>query len=359
VIRELVCFLWNSYHVRTIFGVKYGYFGFYGRPFVELNPSIVKDIHHLGGTILGSTRGGFDVEKIMKSLIDHDINQVYCIGGDGTHRGIQVLHDEIVKRGLRIGICGIPKTIDNDFQLIDKSFGFDTAVEEAQRAIISAKVEAESAFNGIGLVKLMGRQSGFIAMHATLASRDVDVCLVPEQPFNISTLMLFLKNRLLQSDDGVVIVVAEGAGGHLLKPTNATDPSGNPVLPDIGVFLKDEIKKFFKEEKVSANMKYIDPTYMIRSVPANSADQVFCSLLAQSAINGLMHKYTGFTVGLVCGHYCFIPIPMVITNAKRIDTTARPWWRLMDSTRQPDFSTRSNIILGLTRSVHNVLNHRK
>eukprot|EP01116_Phalansterium_solitarium_P021779 TRINITY_DN6927_c0_g1_i1.p1 TRINITY_DN6927_c0_g1~~TRINITY_DN6927_c0_g1_i1.p1 ORF type:complete len:559 (-),score=122.82 TRINITY_DN6927_c0_g1_i1:311-1987(-) len=359
VIRELVYFLWNSYRVRKIYGVRYGYFGFYGKDLVELTPATVSDIHHDGGTVLGSSRGGFDLDKIMNSIVKHGINQVYCIGGDGTHRGTQVLYEETVKRGLRVSVVGIPKTIDNDFQLIDKSFGFDTAIEEAQRAIRTAKVEASACLNGIGLVKLMGRQSGFIAMHATLASRDVDVCLIPEMDFNLQTLLLHLKNRLLSSEEAsLVIVVAEGAGADILPPTDKKDASGNPVLPDIGYYLKDQILSFFKREGMSVSLKYIDPTYMIRSVAANSSDQIVCSMLAQAAVNGAMHGFTGFTAGLVNGHFCYIPISLVISEPKQVDCTARVWWRLLDSTRQPDFSTRCNIILALTQSVHNTLKHK-
>ena len=209
--------LWFNYGVKTIYGIKWGYGGFYNEDFknwIELSPKYVTDIHIQGGTILGSSRGGFDAPKMADALVKQGINLVFSIGGDGTHRGIAALQKEISTRKLKIVIAGIPKTIDNDIPLIDRSFGFESAIEEAVKVIASANVEANCVPNGIGLVKLFGRNCGFIAMESTLASRDVNICLIPEAKFNLYGefgLLAYIFKRI-QLKGHCVIVVAEGSG---------------------------------------------------------------------------------------------------------------------------------------------------
>ncbi|CAN6456862.1 unnamed protein product [Victoria cruziana] len=248
VIREIVCGLYHMYGVTKVLGIEGGYKGFYARNTIPLTPKVVNDIHKRGGTILGTSRGGQDTIKIVDSIQDRGINQVYIIGGDGTQKGASSIYAEIESRGLKVSVVGIPKTIDNDIAVIDKSFGFDTAVEEAQRAINAAHVEAESGENGVGLVKLMGRNSGFISMYATLASRDVDCCLIPESPFYLEGpggLFEFMEHRLRENGH-MVIVIAEGAGQNLieehLRDMELKDASGNKVLLDVGLWLSHKIK---------------------------------------------------------------------------------------------------------------------
>ncbi|KAG6662123.1 hypothetical protein CIPAW_03G221200 [Carya illinoinensis] len=314
VIREIVCGLYHMYGVKKVLGIDGGYRGFYARNTVTLTPKVVNDIHKRGGTILGSSRGGHDTNKIVDSIQDRGINQVYIIGGDGTQRGASVIFEEIRRRGLKVAVAGIPKTIDNDIPVIDRSFGFDTAVEEAQRAINAAHVEAESVENGIGVVKLMGRYSGFIAMYATLASRDVDCCLIPESPFYLEGpggLFEYIEKRLKENGH-MVLVIAEGAGQDLLSESiqsmGKQDASGNKLLQDVGLWISQKIKDHFsKQNKMVMNLKYIDPTYMIRAVPSNASDNVYCTLLAHSAVHGAMAGYTGFTVGPVNGRHAYIP----------------------------------------------------
>ncbi|KAE8714122.1 ATP-dependent 6-phosphofructokinase 7 [Hibiscus syriacus] len=330
LIREIVCGLYHMYGVKNVVGIDGGYRGFYAKNTVHLNPKVVNDIHKRGGTILGSSRGGHNTSKIVDSIQDRGINQVYIIGGDGTQRGAS----EIRRRGLKVSIAGIPKTIDNDIPVIDKSFGFDTAVEEAQRAINAAHVEADSIENGIGLVKLMGRYSGFIAMYATLARRDVDCCLIPESPFYLEGpggLFEYIE-RQLKENGHMVIVIAEGAGQELLSESMESmtleDASGNKLL-------KDEY--FSKQRKMSINLKYIDPTYMIRAIPSNASDNVYCTLLAQSVVHGAMAGYTGFTSGLVNGRQTYIPFNRIIEKQNKVVITDRMWARLLSSTNQPTF----------------------
>ncbi|KAM6585209.1 hypothetical protein CsatB_012211 [Cannabis sativa] len=344
VIREIVCGLHHMYGVNTVLGIEGGYKGFYSRNTIPLTPKIVNDIHKRGGTILGTSRGGHDKSKIVDSIQDRGINQVYIIGGDGTHKGVSVIFEEIRRRGLKVAVAGIPKTIDNDIPVIDKSFGFDTAVEEAQRAINAAHVEAESFENCIGLVKLMGRHSGFIAMHATLASRDVDCCLIPESPFYLEGpggLFEYIKRRLKENGH-MVIVVAEGAGQENLsentRSINQQDASGNKLLKDVGLWLTQKIKDHFStQQNININLKYIDPTYMIRAVPSNASDNVSCTLLAQSAVHGAMAGYTGFTVGPVNGRHAYIPFHRINEKQNKVVITDRMWARLLCSTNQPSF----------------------
>ncbi|KAL6842227.1 hypothetical protein ACP4OV_027875 [Aristida adscensionis] len=354
VIRELVCGLHDMYGVPSVAGIQGGYRGFYARDTVELTPRSVNGIHRRGGTVLGTSRGGQDTAKIVDSIQDRGINQVYIIGGDGTQRGAAAIADEVRRRGLRCAVVGVPKTIDNDIAVIDRSFGFDTAVEEAQRAIRAAHVEAESAENGVGVVKLMGRNSGFIAMHATLASRDVDCCLIPESPFRLDGaggLLEFVERRLRENGH-MVIVVAEGAGQELIARSmsygDAHDASGNKVLLDVGLWLSHRIKEHFKRKKAGnggfpITLKYIDPTYMIRAVPPNASDNVYCTLLAHSAVHGAMAGYTGFTVAPVNGRHAYIPFYRITEKQNKVVITDRMWARVLCSTNQPCFLSHEDV----------------
>lgn len=346
VIREIVCGLSYMYGVQDIIGIEGGYRGFYSKNTIPLTPKVVNDIHKRGGTFLRTSRGGHDTGKIVDSIQYRGINQVYIIGGDGTQKGVAAISQEVEKRGLQVAVAGIPKTIDNDIAVIDKSFGFDTAVEEAQRAINAAHVEVESVENGVGIVKLMGRYSGFIAMFATLASRDVDCCLIPESPFYLEGsggLYEFVEQRLKENGH-IVIVLAEGAGQEYVAQSVGTidkkDESGNRLLLDVGLWLSQKVKDHFtREKKLAVNIKYIDPTYMIRAIPSNASDNIYCTLLAQSAVHGAMAGYTGFTVGPVNSRHAYIPIFRVAKTPNTVKVTDRMWARLLASTNQPSFLT--------------------
>ncbi|KAL0415159.1 UNVERIFIED_CONTAM: ATP-dependent 6-phosphofructokinase [Sesamum latifolium] len=323
---------------------KGGYRGFYSKNTIPLTPKVVDDIHKRGGSIIGTSRGGHDTSKIVDSIQDRGINQVYIIGGDGTQQEASLIFEEIRRRGLKVAVVGIPKTIDNDIPVIDKSFGFDTSVEEAQRAINAAHVEAYSIENGVGVVKLTGRYSGFIAMYATLASRDVDCCLIPESPFYLEGpggLFEYIRKRLKENGH-MVIVIAEGAGQELLAENmhnmDQQDPSATKLLQDIGLWITEKIKDHFtKERKMIINVKCIDPTYMIRAIPSNASDNVYCTLLAHSAIHGAMAGYTGFVVGPVNGRHAYIPFHRINERRNKVVITDRMWARLLSSTNQPSF----------------------
>ncbi|KAK9833229.1 hypothetical protein WJX74_010935 [Apatococcus lobatus] len=322
----------------NIHGIKYGFRGFYDRRHkpVILNSKVVDSIQLQGGTILGTSRGGADIKEIVKRIDMWGLDMVFVVGGNGGNAGANAIQVECAKQDVACCVVGIPKSIDNDILLIDKTFGFDTAVEEAQRALLAAKVEASSAFSGIGLVKLMGRSSGFIAMQASMASGVVDVCLIPEVPFSLDGEMgLYAYVRTLLDHKGhAVICVAEGAGQQILaKGEKETDQSGNPVLKDVGVWMRDLLKKQFKE----ADIKYIDPSYLIRSISTISNDRIYCKILAHNAVHSAFAGYTGCTMGLVNTHYVMLPIPTVIQDARRVDPHGKQWNRLRASIGQPTF----------------------
>lgn len=337
-----------------ILGIRHGLRGFYapgggavgggGKP-IELSREAVQGIHLRGGTLLGTSRGGADVSEIVRRLSLWGVTQLYVVGGNGGNAAANAIHDECERTGVVCSVVGVPKSIDNDILLIDRCFGFDTAVEEAQRSLLAAKVEASSAHRGVGLVRLMGRQSGYIAMQASMASGVVDICLIPEVPFTIPRLCAAVET-VLDRQGHCVVCVAEGAGqdltrsgggggngnGSVAHGTAGTDASGNPILEDVGAFLKSA----FKRGVPGCDCKYIDPTYMIRAIPTNSADRIYCKILGQGAVHGAFAGYTDFTVGLVNTHYVYLPIPVIIQAPRVVDPQGRQWNRLKTAIKQPD-----------------------
>ncbi|MCO5581154.1 hypothetical protein L7F22_035032 [Adiantum nelumboides] len=344
VIREMVDSLWYQYSVKQIYGIKGGYRGFYSSEPEPLDPRKVDHWHSYGGTKLGTSRGGFDLRKIVDAIESQGFNQVYIIGGDGTMKGAVAIFEEVRKRKLKVCVVGLPKTVDNDVGIIDRSFGFQTAVEKAREAVNAAHVEAESTPNGLGLVKLMGRNAGHIALHATLGSRDVDCCLIPEVSFFLEGpggLLDFVEQRLAENGH-CVLVVAEGAGQDLMEQStaaNASDLSGNPNLQDIGLWLGDTLKDWWKSKHPNElfALKYIDPTYMIRAVPSNATDTAYCTLLAHSALHGAMAGYTGFVAGPINGRFCFIPLDLVANAKHLVDVENHTWAWVKSVNNQPDF----------------------
>ncbi|MGM0425983.1 MAG: ATP-dependent 6-phosphofructokinase [Thermodesulfobacteriota bacterium] len=337
VIRALVMSLYYHYGVKTVYGFRYGYEGLSARcshTAMSLTPPGVRGIHLTGGTILGSSRGPQDVSEMVDTLEHMKVRILFAIGGDGTLKGAQALYEEISRRGLKISIIGIPKTIDNDISCVDKSFGFETAVAQTRAAIYSAHVEARGAKNGIGLVKLMGRESGFIAAYAVLANSDANFCLVPELDFTLNGLLQALHQRL-ERRRHAVIVVAEGAGQDLMAKTGETDASGNVRFGDIGIFLRDRIRGHFKDIGMDITLKYIDPSYTIRSMPANPHDSVFCLLLGHNAVHAGMTGRTNMLVGYWDGEYTHVPISLATSRRKEIDPKGRFWSSVLEATGQP------------------------
>jgi len=337
VIRSLVLSLFHNYKVKNVFGFPFGYEGLthrYGHVPMELTPVSVSRIHEYGGTILGSSRGPQDIGEMVDTLDRMNIGLLFAVGGDGTLRGVQAIAEEIHRRGLKTGVIGIPKTIDNDISFVERSFGFETAVSKAVEAIDVAHTEARGARNGIGLVKLMGRESGFIAVFASLAQSDVNFCLIPEVPFTMEKLLESLQTRLL-SRGHAVIVVAEGAGQELVGENQVRDASGNVKFNDIGLYLRDRINAHFKETGMEATLKYIDPSYTIRGVPANAHDSAFCLLLGQNAVHAGMAGRTNMVVGYWMNTFTHVPIPLAVSERKKVEPASGVWGRVLTSTGQP------------------------
>jgi len=340
VIRAIVRCL-SRYGVTRITGIRYGYLGFlpqYEYGVKQLDPDCVDDIHKLGGTYLGSARGGGrEVEQIVDTMEKLNLNMCFIIGGDGTQRGTLDIAEEVSKRKLKISLIGIPKTVDNDFVLIDRSFGFNTAVEKAVEVVSAAHVEATSAINGIGLVKVMGRDSGFIAAHTALASHEVNFVLIPEVPFNLegyNGLLTHLEDRIKKRKHAV-IVVAEGAMQDQILKEKKLDAGGNVKMADVGVYIRSRIIKYFEERDIEINLKYIDPSYAIRSAPANPDDSIYCERLGNAAGHAAMAGKTKMIIGLVNNEFVHLPIKTVIRQRNKVDPESSLWRDTLDATHQP------------------------
>jgi len=338
VIRSLVIELYYRYKVTNVIGIQYGFEGFissYNHSIIELTPDYVDAIHLFGGTILGSSRGNQSVSEIVDRLSELEVNILFCIGGDGTLRGAHAIHEEVARRNLNIGIAGIPKTIDNDINMIDKSFGFETAYSIASSIIMDAHNEAKGVYNGIAILKLMGRNSGFIAAYAALSIPEANFVLIPEMDFDLPGFLAVLKKRI-ENRHHALIVVAEGVGEQLFEgDILEKDTSGNIKNKDIGIYLKDKIAEEFKSKNIPVTIKYIDPSYIIRSAPANPNDSMFCGLLAQNAVHAAMAGKTDFVVGHWNHQFTLLPIPATVSNPKRVDMNDELWWNVLETTGQP------------------------
>lgn len=339
VIRSLFLELHFGYGVVEVLGFRGGYTGLdpdRGAEPVKITPQFVDSIHQKGGTILGSSRGPVDIGKAVDNLIARGVNILFTVGGDGTQRGANELYQEARRRGHALSVVGVPKTIDNDVGFVSRTFGFFTAIDEAARVLDCAHTEARSVPGGIGLVKLMGRHAGFITAGATIASQDVNFALIPEVPFNLDAFLAALKQRM-SIKSHAVIAVAEGAGQDLLEAdANKRDASGNVKLKDIGLFLRERIEAYFKAEGIPVALRYFDPSYQVRSRPANCEDSVMCDLFARHAVHAAMAGKTGVVIGFLHDRFIHVPIELLATHTKRLDP-ASGWWRsVLATTGQPE-----------------------
>ena len=341
VIRAIVMQARYGYGIQRILGIRFGYEGLnpaYGHEPMELTPHNVSNIHYFGGTLLGSSRGKQDCAVMADRLEELGVNLLFVIGGDGSQRGANDLNKEFEKRRHPIAIVGVPKTIDNDLLYMDRSFGYQTAFTAAFQAVISAHTEARGARNGIGLVKLMGRDSGFIACSAALATGEANFVLIPEVPFKLegaNGLLALIEQRLAERSHAVIIV-AEGAGQDLLAECDlGCDASGNQRYGDIGLFLKDRISRHFKEKETELNLKYIDPSYIIRSVPAAPEDRVFCYNLGRHAVHAAMAGKTGMVIARWHQRFVHLPMDLVTSGRRKVDAQGDLWRSVLESTGQP------------------------
>ncbi|MFO7911805.1 MAG: ATP-dependent 6-phosphofructokinase [Desulfotignum sp.] len=340
IIRAIVLELYHIYHVKTIYGIRHGLQGFvpdYEHDVMDLTPASVSGIQDMGGTILGSSRGSQDIGIVVDCLERMSVGILFMVGGDGTIMASKKIADEIEKRSLKISVVGIPKTIDNDIFLVSRSFGFDSAVDVATQAIKGAHNESEAYPNGIGLIKLMGRHSGFLAATAALAQQDGNFVLIPEVDIDLygkTGFLQALENRITTRKHGVVIV-AEGAGQNFFENKEQKyDASGNIVLQDIGLFLKEQITQWFAAKNIPISLKYIDPAYIIRSLAANANDSVFCGLLGRDAVHAGMAGKTKLLVSFWNNHYVHVPMEASAGRQKRLDPNGRLWQSVLEATGQ-------------------------
>jgi 6-phosphofructokinase 1 len=342
VIRSLFLELYYAYEVKDVLGFRGGYLGLdpvKGREPLKLSPDIVDTIHKEGGTLLGTSRGPVDITLAVDNLIRLGINILFTVGGDGTQRGGNELYQEAKRRGYPLAVVGIPKTIDNDVAFVTRTFGYQTAVEEAGKFLYRAHTEAHSVENGIALVKLMGRNAGFIAAGATVACQDVNFTLVPEVPFRLDGprgFLAVLRERILNRSHAL-IVVAEGAGQDLIETnTIVRDASGNVKVKDIGLFLRERIETYFKSENIPVVMRYIDPSYLIRSSPANAEDAIQCDLFARNAVHAAMAGKTGLVIGFMHNVFIHVPIELLTSRKKFMEPDSLAWYAALSSTGQPE-----------------------
>jgi 6-phosphofructokinase 1 len=339
VIRAVTFCAHEGYGVKRVLGFQYGYEGLvakYFHPPIELNTTNTDDIHEKGGTMLKSSRGPQETKEIVHTLKHYKVNVLITIGGDGTLRGARDIQEEVHAQGLKIAVIGVPKTIDNDIGAIERSFGFETAVQGAWDVINCAHAEAKSYRHGVGLVKLMGRESGWIATSASTSNSNVNFCLIPEVPFDLDGPNGFFEHlrQRLEKKDHAVVVVAEGAGQNLIAHENAKDKSGNTKLADIGAFLRDEMNRWFSAKGCEISLKYFDPSYSIRSTSANANDSEYCLFLGYSAMHAAMAGKTGMVVGLHNQRLVHLPIP-IISHRKLVDPHGWVWQTVLQTTRQP------------------------
>ena len=339
VIRSAFLELHHNYGVREVLGIRHGYQGltFKAEPPLVLTPELVDHIHRDGGTILSSSRGQQVVGEMVDFLAQRNIDILLCVGGDGTQKGTHALAEEIARRQLPIAVVGVPKTIDNDIQYVRQTFGYFSAIESARAILDGAHCESKGAPNGIGLVKLMGRDSGFITAGAAVASQEVNFVLVPEVPLRLDGPKGFLAalHRRMSERHHAVVVVAEGAGQDLLAQEGGTDKSGNRKKADIGIYLRDRIAAYFKEKGTDVGLKYIDPSYIIRSVPANSQDARLCDGFARNAVHAAMAGKTDLIIGDWYSVYVHVPIPLATASRKKIDPESDLWSAVIAATGQP------------------------
>ena len=339
VIRSAFLELHHNYGVREVLGIRHGYQGltFKAEPPLVLTTELVDHVHRDGGTILSSSRGQQEIGEMVDFLVQRGISVLLSVGGDGTQKGTHALAEEIARRQLPIAVVGVPKTIDNDIQYVRQTFGYFSAIESARAILDGAHCESKGAPNGIGLVKLMGRDSGFIAAGAAVASQEVNFVLVPEVPLRLDGPKGFLAalHRRMVERHHAVVVVAEGAGQDLLEQESDRDASGNRKKADVGIFLRDRIAAYFKEKGTAVNLKYIDPSYVIRSVPANSQDARLCDAYARHAVHAAMAGKTDLIVGDWNGVYVHVPIPLAVASRKKIDVENDLWHAVIAATGQP------------------------
>jgi 6-phosphofructokinase 1 len=333
-IREIVHML-EIYGVEKVYGVKKGYKGVTDEScWMKLRLANIENIHLYGGSYLISGRGHEEAKEIGKMLMKKKINHLYLIGGHGTFRGAGQIQAFLEASDYMCSIVGIPTTIDNDIPYLDSCFGFRTVVAEATAAIQAAFVEATGVPRGVGIVKLLGRKSGFVSLFSTTASGVVDLALLPEmQTIELGRVIRHVKS-LIDQKGFAVIVVTEGCVFGTDEPYDCA-----------GILLKNKLNEHSTHKQLNWTIKYIDPSTQIRAVPANAYDAVFCSMLAHNAVHAAFSGYTGVTSARCNDRYVLLPANLIgETPRKQVNLAGRWFLRMVMITGQPQFYQKGAIL---------------
>lgn len=228
----------------TVVGYQDGWVGLMEDRRVQLyDDDSIDKILLRGGTILGTGRLHPDkfkagIDRIKENLREAEVDALIPIGGEGTLKGAQFLADN------GIPVIGVPKTIDNDVNGTDYTFGFDTAVSVATEAIDRLHTTAES-HNRVMIMEVMGRHVGWIALHAGMAG-GAHYTVIPEYPFDINDICKAMERRFQMGEKYGIICVAEGAlpkEGTMDFKEGEEDEFGHKTFNGIGQVIGDEIHK--------------------------------------------------------------------------------------------------------------------
>jgi 6-phosphofructokinase 1 len=281
----------------------------------KLDVTAVRGILPRGGTILGSSRtnpfkieGG--VERIEANLVDLGIDALIAIGGEDT-LGVAT---RLAEHG--VDVVGVPKTIDNDLNATDFTFGFDTAVNVAMEAIDRLHTTAESHHRAL-IVEVMGRHAGWIALHAGLAG-GANVILIPEIPFDIEQVCAYVESRF-ESHYSPIIVVSEGATpaeGTMTLATGELDSFGHVRLGGIGQVLEREIEKRTGKEARTTVLGHIQ-----RGGTPTARDRWLATRFGLHAIDAVQEGDFGKMVALRGADIVRVPLSDATTTLKLVDTS--------------------------------------
>jgi len=314
VIRAVVRKGVNQYG-HAIVGYRDGWRGVLENRVTHLTPENTSGILHRGGTILGSSRTNpfkeeQGVERVKESLAEERIDGLIAVGGEDT-LGVA---DKLTAEGVKV--VGVPKTIDNDLNATDFTFGFNTAVQICTDAIDRLHTTAES-HNRVIVLEVMGRHAGWIATYSGIAG-GADAILVPERPFNIDQVCEHIKHRHKRGHTFSIVVVAEGAtpeeGEEAIQDGN-TDAFGHARLGGIGVMLEKEI-----EERTGYETRVTILGHIQRGGTPTAFDRVLATRFGIAAIDAVNDGDYGKMVALQGTNIVRVPIGDAVGTLKTVDT---------------------------------------
>ncbi len=326
VIRAVVRCAVTHYDIECL-GVVDSFNGLIEGPaIIPLSWHRTKGLLFQGGTILGSTNKGdpfaYKVrvgeriveedrsEAVMANVEKLELDGLIIIGGDGTME----IASKFWKRK-KLKLVGVPKTIDNDIWGTDETFGFHTAVEIATDALARLQTTATS-HHRVMILETMGRNAGWIALHAGLAS-GADVILIPEIPFNLEAIVAKIKERSSLGSKSTIVCVAEGAapiGGQQVTREFVPD-SAEPIrLGGIAEWLSKELKGLIQTE-----CRYTVLGHIQRGGIPTGYDRILCTRLGTAAVHAFANGEYGKMVALRESVIKTIPIMDIAGKNRFVD----------------------------------------